>query len=152
VGQAEANLASVERGFELFNAGDLDTLFTEVFHPDIDYRGDADISALAGFPTNATGAAGVRSVWEAFFAMFDRIQLSAIELQPRGDDEVVGSCHMVAQGGSSDVPIDAPFYFAWVLEEVRWRFMSAKLDRDQVFASLEEWRADRGDGPDGPRR
>ncbi|MDQ2938979.1 MAG: hypothetical protein M3R23_00440, partial [Actinomycetota bacterium] len=75
-------LAAVQRGFELFNAGDLNTLFTETFDPEIAYRGDPDISALAGFPTDAEGADGVRAVWEAFFAMFDEIQLTEVQLTP----------------------------------------------------------------------
>jgi ketosteroid isomerase-like protein len=142
----DANLASIRRGFELFNEGDLGTLFSDVFHPEIDYRGDPDISALAGFPTNAQGVEGVRAVWEAFFGMFDNVHLGEIELESTGDDEVQGSCHMVTHGGASEVPIDAPFYFAWVLSDGRWRFMSAKLDREAVLAALADWRAGRAPG------
>ena len=36
--------AVVRRGFEFFNAGDLDALVTEVFHEEIDYAGDPQIS------------------------------------------------------------------------------------------------------------
>ena len=134
-------IAEVQRGFELFNAGDLETLFTETFDPEISYRGDPDISALAGFPTDVEGADGVRAVWEAFFAMFDEIQLTDIELVPEDGETVLGRCHMVAQGGSSGIPIDAPFHFAWVLRDDRWAFMAAKLDRDQVMVSLREWQS-----------
>ncbi|HEY8778570.1 MAG TPA: nuclear transport factor 2 family protein [Solirubrobacterales bacterium] len=88
-------LAAVQRGFDLFNAGDLDTLITETFDPEIAYRGDPDISALAGFPTE--GADAVRAVWEAFFAMFDEVQLTDIELVPEDGETVLGRCHMVAQ-------------------------------------------------------
>jgi ketosteroid isomerase-like protein len=144
VADHKANLASIRRAFELFNAGDFDTVFADVFHPEIDYRGDPDISALAGFPTDAQGTDGVRAVWEGFFSMFDRIELNDIQLEASGDDEVLGSCHMVTQGGSSEVPIDAPFYFAWVLRDGQMRFMSAKLDRDAVLDALRTWRDDAG--------
>ena len=137
-------LAAVQRGFDLFNAGDLDTLITETFDPEIAYRGDPDISALAGFPTDAEGADAVRAVWEAFFAMFDEVQLTDIELVPEDGETVLGRCHMVAQGGSSGIPIDAPFHFAWVLCDDRWVFMAAKLDRDQVLAALRAWNIGRG--------
>jgi ketosteroid isomerase-like protein len=137
-------LAAVQRGFDLFNAGDLDTLITETFDPEIAYRGDPDISALAGFPTDAEGADAVRAVWEAFFAMFDEVQLTDIELVPEDGETVLGRCHMVAQGGSSGIPIDAPFHFAWVLRDDRWVFMAAKLDRDQVLAALRAWNTGRG--------
>jgi ketosteroid isomerase-like protein len=137
-------VVAVQRGFELFNAGDLEALFTETFDPKIAYRGDPDISALAGFPTNAEGADAVRAVWEAFFAMFDEVQLTDIELVPEDGETVLGRCHMVAQGGSSGIPIDAPFYFAWVLRTGRWVFMAAKLDRDQTLASLREWQSGSG--------
>lgn len=91
-------VAAVQRGFELFNAGDLETLFTETFDPEIAYRGDPDISALAGFPTDAEGVSGVRAVWEGFFAMFDEVQLTEVELAPEDEHTVLGSCHMVTQG------------------------------------------------------
>jgi hypothetical protein len=153
VRQDDANLAAVRKGFELFNAGRLDAVFTEVFHPEIDYRGDPDISALAGFAPDAKGADAVRAVWEAFFAMFEQAQLSEIELEATGDDEVLGDFHMVAHGGESEVPIDAPFYFAGVLRDGLWRFLAVKLDRDAVLASLEAWRIEQSRaGADGPRR
>ena len=117
-------LRAIERGFDLFNSGDLETLFSETFDPEISYRGDPDISALAGFPTDAEGVDGVRAVWEGFFAMFDQVQLTEVELAPEDEETVLGSCHMVTQGGSSGIPIDAPFYFAWVLRDGRWAFMA----------------------------
>jgi ketosteroid isomerase-like protein len=117
------SLAAVRRGFELFNAGDLGTLFTETFHPEITYRGDPDISALAGFPTDAEGTDDVRAVWEAFFAMFDEVELTEVELTLQDENTVLGRCRMVTRGGSSGAPIDAPFYFAWVLRDGRWAFM-----------------------------
>ncbi len=120
-------LAAVQRGFDLFNAGDLDTLFTETFDPEIAYRGDPDISALAGFPTDAEGAIAVRAVWEAFFGMFDEIQLTEIELTLENEHTVLGRCHMVARGGWSGIPIDVPFHFAWVLRDGRWAFMAAQV-------------------------
>jgi hypothetical protein len=55
---------------------------------------------------------------------------------------------MVAQGGSSGIPIDAPFHFAWVLRDDRWAFMAAKLDRDQVMVSLREWQSSAVRDPD----
>jgi hypothetical protein len=137
----EADLAAVRRGFELFNSSDLETLFTEVFDPEISYRGDPQISALAGFPTDAEGVAGVRAVWEGFFAMFDEVRLADVELATEGKATVIGSCHMVAHGGSSGIPIDAPFYLAWVLRNGRWAFMAAKLDRGETLAALSDWQS-----------
>jgi ketosteroid isomerase-like protein len=137
--ESAAKLAAVRRGFELFHAGDLDTLFAEVFHPDVDYSGDAEVSTLAGYPPEAHGTAGVRSVWEAFFAMFDEVHLSEVELISGEGDSVFGRAHMLTRGGVSEVPIDAPFYFAWELRDGRWRFMSAKLDQDEAAAALHEW-------------
>jgi SnoaL-like protein len=143
-GNAPNLLRSVERGFELFNSGNLEILFAEIFHPSISYRGDPDISALAGFQADAEGVDGVRAVWEGFFAMFDEVQLTDVELTARDERTVLGRCHMVTRGGVSGTPIDAPFSFAWVLEEDRWVFMAAKLDPDEVLASLQEWEAVRG--------
>jgi ketosteroid isomerase-like protein len=137
----DADLAVVRRGFELFNSGDLETLFAETFDPKISYRGDPKISALAGFPTDAEGVEAVRAVWEGFFEAFDQIQLDDIELSAEGDATVIGSCHMVTHGGSSGIPIDAPFHFAWVLRGGRWAFMAAKLDREQTLAALKEWQS-----------
>ena len=134
-----AKLATVRRGFELFNAGDLDTLFTEVFHPEVDYSGDPEVSALAGSPVEVHGIAGVRAVWEAFFAMFDEVHLSEVELFPGGGDSVFGRAQLISRGGASEVPIDARFHFAWELRDGRWRFLSAKLDEDEAAAALKEW-------------
>ena len=133
-------MAAVQRGFDLFNAGDLATVVEELLDPDIDYQGDPDVSALAGYPVDSKGSEAVGAVWEAFFAMFDHVQLSEIALEAGEDDRVLGSCHMVARGGSSEVPIDAPFHFAWVVRDGRWRFMTAKLDRDATLTALEDWR------------
>jgi hypothetical protein len=137
----DADFAAVRRGFELFNSGDLETLFGEVFDPQISYRGDPQISALAGFPTDAEGVEGVRAVWEGFFAMFDEVRLADVELATEGKATVIGSCHMVTRGGSSGIPIDAPFYLAWVLRNGRWAFMAAKLDLEQTLAALREWQS-----------
>jgi ketosteroid isomerase-like protein len=143
----DTDLAAVRRGFELFNSGDLETLFREVFDPKISYRGDPQISALAGFPTDAEGVAGVRAVWEGFFAMFDEVQLTEMELSSQGEGTVTGSCRMVAHGGSSGIPIDAPFFLAWVLRDGRWAFMAAKLDREEALAALREWRSAQSSQP-----
>jgi ketosteroid isomerase-like protein len=137
------SLASVRRSFALFNEGRLETILGEIFHPDIDYSGDPDVSALAGFPTDRRGADEVRRVWVAFFEMFDEIRLSEIELREVGPGQVVGSAHMVARGGSSDVPIDAPFHMAWVVREGRQTFMAVKLDRADALAALEDHLAGR---------
>jgi ketosteroid isomerase-like protein len=137
---ASRKLELVRRGFELFNAGDLDTLFAEVFHPDVDYSGDPEVSALAGFPVEAHGIAGVRAVWEAFFAMFDEVHLSEVELTSGDGGTVFGRAHMIARGGASTVPIDAPFHFAWELRDGRWRFLAAKLDEGEAGAAMRAWR------------
>jgi hypothetical protein len=137
----DADLAAVARGFELFNSGDLDTLFEQVFDAEISYRGDPQISALAGFPTDAEGVDHVRAVWEGFFAMFDVVQLTGVELSAEAERTVTGSCHMVTHGGSSGIPIDAPFYFAWILRKGRWAFMAAKLDREETMAALRDWKS-----------
>lgn len=137
--ESAAKLATVRRGFALFNAGDMETLYTEVFHPDIDYSGDPDISALAGFPVEAHGVEAVRAVWEAFFGMFDEIHLSEVEVFSGEGDSVFGRAHMVARGGASEVPIDAPFHFTWELCDGRWRFLSTKLDEGAAAAALREF-------------
>jgi hypothetical protein len=129
-------LAVVQRSFELFNDGDRETIFEEIFDCDIDYAGDPDISALAGSPTDLRGIEAVRSVWTSFFEMFDEVHLSEIEFEEIGPGQAVGSAHMVARGGSSDIPIDAPFYFAWAVSGGRQKFMTAKLDRAAALAAL----------------
>ena len=131
-----ATLAPIRRSFELFNAGDLETIFDEIFDRDIDYSGDPDISALAGSPTDLRGIEAVRSVWTLFFEMFDEIRLSEVEFEEMGPGQAVGRAHLVARGGSSDVPIDAPFHFAWAVREGRETFMAAKLDRAATLAAL----------------
>jgi class 3 adenylate cyclase len=103
-----AKLETVRRGFELFNTGNLDTLFAQVFHPDVDYSGDPRVSALAGFPADAKGVEEVRAVWAAFFAMFDEVHLSEVELTSGEGDSVFGRAHLLTRGGASEVPIDAP--------------------------------------------
>ncbi len=144
----EDRLAVVRRGFELFNAGELEALFAQVFHPEVDYSGDPDISALTGFPVDASGTDAVRAVWEAFFAMFEEARVSDVELSSAEGDVVFGSGHMVARGGASDVPIDARFHFAWVIRDGRWRYLAVKTDRDLVLDSLRQWQA--GRWPSGP--
>jgi hypothetical protein len=134
--RAAATLAPIRRSFELFNAGDLETIFDEIFDRDIDYSGDPDISALAGSPVDLHGIEAVRSVWTLFFDMFDEIQLSEIEFEEIGPGQAVGRAHMVARGGSSDVPIDAPFHFAWAVRGGRETFMAAKLDRGATLSAL----------------
>jgi ketosteroid isomerase-like protein len=136
---SEADLASIRRGFELFNAGDLETLFRDIFHPEVDYSGDPDISILTGLPVMGKGAEEVRELWQAFFAMFDEVAMEEIQLDADPDGNPIGSCRMMARGGASKVPIDAEFHFAWVLREGRWRFLAAKLDRDQTRGALAEW-------------
>jgi hypothetical protein len=134
--RAEATLAPIRRSFELFNAGDLETVFDEIFDRDIDYSGDPDISALAGSPVDLRGIDAVRSVWTSFFEMFDEIHLSDVEFEEIGPGQAAGRAHMVARGGSSDVPIDAPFHFAWEVRDGRETFMAAKLDRAATLSAL----------------
>lgn len=88
---------------------------------------------------DVSGGDGVGAVWEAFFAMFDEVRLSEIELTAGEGDHVFGSAHMLTRGGSSEVPIDVAFHFAWVVRNGRWRFLAAKLDCDAMLAALREW-------------
>jgi hypothetical protein len=134
--RASATLAPIRRSFELFNAGDLETVLDEIFDRDIDYSGDPDISALAGSPVDLRGIDAVRSVWTSFFEMFGEVHLSEIEFEEIAPGQAVGRARMVARGGSSDVPIDAPFHFAWVVRGGRETFMAAKLDRADTLAAL----------------
>jgi ketosteroid isomerase-like protein len=136
-------VASVRRSFELFNAGEVDTVFEEIFDPDIDYSGDPDVSALVGSQADLRGAQAVRAVWRAFFEIFDEVRISDIELEEIAPGQVVGSAHMVARGGSSGVPIDAPYYFAWVVRDGRQSFLAAKLDRAASRAALADHLAGR---------
>jgi hypothetical protein len=141
--RAAATLAPIRRSFELFNAGDLETVFDEIFDRDIDYSGDPDISALAGSPVDMRGIEAVRSVWTSFFEMFDQVHLSEIEVEEIGPGQAVGRAHMIARGGSSDVPIDALFHFAWAVREGRQTFMAAKLDRAATLTALADHAAGR---------
>jgi hypothetical protein len=93
---------------------------------------------------------GVRAVWEGFFAMFDEVQLTEVELTAEDESTVLGRCRMVTRGGSSGTPIDAPFYFAWVLRDGRWAFLAAKLDREQRLAALREWQSGPHSAPPNP--
>jgi hypothetical protein len=68
--------------------------------------------------------------------MFDDVRLSEIEFEEIGPGQALGSARMVARGGASDVPIDAPFHFAWVTVAGRQTFMTAKLDRAATLAAL----------------
>ena len=82
-------------------------------------------------------------MWRAFFEIFDEVQISDIELEEIAPGQVVGSAHMVARGGSSGVPIDAPYYFAWVVRDGRQSFLAAKLDRAASRAALADHLAGR---------
>jgi hypothetical protein len=137
---SEANLASVRRGFELFNSGDLETMFEEVLHPEIYYDGEPNISVLTGIPVQLTGVKEVSVAWESFFSMFDEVSMTEIELRAEEGDRVLGTSRIQMRGGASQVPIDDSFHFAWVLDDGRWRFMAAKLDPDEVTRALEAWR------------
>jgi hypothetical protein len=130
--------ALIRRSFELFNAGELEVIFDQVFDRDVDYAGDPDVSALAGSPTDLRGVEQVRSVWTSFFEMFEEVHLSEISIEEIAPGRLVGSAHMVARGGSSTTPIDAPFYFAWVVRDARQKFMAAKLDRAATLAALDD--------------
>ncbi len=136
---SDARLDVVRRGVDLFNAGDRDVFFSAIFHPDVDYSGDPEVSALTGFPVHARGVEHVRAVWDAFFAMFDRVQLSDVELELGEGDVVLGRGHMVSRGGESEVPIDATFHFAWRVSDGRWRFMAVKRHEDEVSAVVRSW-------------
>jgi hypothetical protein len=50
---------------------------------------------------------------------------------------------MVARGGSTGVPIDAPYYFAWVVRGGRQSCLAAKLDRAASRAALADHLAGR---------
>ena len=139
VTNAERDLAAVQRGIDLFNAGEIDALFADVFDPHVDYAGDPDVSVLTGNPPEGRGAATVRRLWEAFFAMFDEIALSDVRLEHDGPGRVTGSAHMVARGGSSQVPIDGLFHLAWVLAGERWRFMAVKLQPEAATQARRDW-------------
>ena len=89
----------MQRGFDLFNTGDIDTLFAEIFDPDVDYRGEPQIGALSGTPNDPHGSASVRDAWDAFFAMFDEVTPSAVELAHDGPGRVSGEANMVARAG-----------------------------------------------------
>jgi hypothetical protein len=138
-------LPSIRRSFELFNSGRVDVVFDEIFDPDIDYSGDPDIGALAGWPSELRGAEAVRSLWQSFFEMFDEVRISDIELEEIAPGQVLGSGHMIARGGTSAVPIDATFHFAWVVDagDGRQKFLAAKLDPDAPRAALADHLAGR---------
>jgi ketosteroid isomerase-like protein len=129
-------LALVRRAFELFDAGDLEGLFDEVCDPSLDYSGDPEVAALAGWATDLRGTEAVLSVWRSFFEAFDEVRLSEIEFAETAPGQVVGSLRMVARGGSSQTPIDAPFHHAWVVRDGRAVFLAVKLDRSATEAAL----------------
>ena len=134
--RVSATLAPIRRGFELFNAGDLETLFDEILDRDIDYSGDPDISALVGSPVELRGIEAVRSSWTAFFEMLEEVHFSEISFEEIGPGQAVGRGHMVARGGSSEVPIDTIFHFACAVRGGRWTFLATKLDREAMLAAL----------------
>ncbi len=134
----EATLDVIRRSFELFNGGETETLLAEMFDRDVRYSADAEISALVGSPIEIRGVDAVREMWSSFFEMFDEVRLTEIEFAEASPGRVVGSAHMVTRGGSSETPVDAPFYFAFAVRDRRLTFMAAKLDRDATVAALEE--------------
>jgi hypothetical protein len=96
-----ADLAAIRRGFELFNAGDLDALHSEVFDPEIDYSGDPQISVLTGLPVEVKGGREVLAVWEGFFAMFDDVSLSEGSWYPSTSRSATACCSASTPGKPS---------------------------------------------------
>jgi ketosteroid isomerase-like protein len=135
--ETEATMDLIRRSFELFNADEADTLFADLFDPDVRYSADPQISALVGSPTEIRGIDAVRETWRAFFEVFDNVQLTEIEFEEASPGRAIGSAHMVTRGGSSETPVDAPFYFAFAIRDGRLTFMAAKLDRDATVAALD---------------
>ncbi|HEX4625838.1 MAG TPA: hypothetical protein VH231_15425 [Solirubrobacteraceae bacterium] len=77
---AERHLAAVQRGIDLFNAGEIDALFADVFDPDVDYAGDPDRNDGPGRVTGSTYMVGLFHL--AWVLDGERWRFMAVKLHP----------------------------------------------------------------------
>ncbi len=126
---SQENLAVVRRGYELYEAGDLEGV--------ADLFSDAAEVADAGGLGVTGSAAGTRSGPEGFLRAneealeaFDEYRVETAEFIDAGEAVVV-PVRISGRGRASGVPLDARLTHLWVLRE-------GKVIRGEVYRTTEE--------------
>jgi ketosteroid isomerase-like protein len=95
------NLEAVRRGYELFNAGDLEGIIGTC-HEDVDVYIPTEAAPIAG---TYRGHDGYRKWFSEWLESFDEYTAEVREIEPIGERHVVTLAHQSARGKGSGVPV-----------------------------------------------
>jgi uncharacterized protein len=109
---SQENVDLARRGYEAFARGDLDAVFDELMHPEIEAHDPPEVPDAAIY----RGREAVRRDWEQTSDMFEDFSIDVEESFDRGD-EVVVFLRFRGRGRGSDAGLEAPMAHVWTIRE-----------------------------------
>jgi ketosteroid isomerase-like protein len=108
---SQENVEIIRRGYERFNAGDIDG-FLELCSPNFEFR---DLPALPGSGV-FVGHDAVRGWWASLFDAFDDLRFDADDFIDAGDRVVVAT-HGTGRGKGSRADVEMYFTNVWMVSD-----------------------------------
>jgi uncharacterized protein len=129
---SQENVNIVRRGFEVFNAGDLDRLVSEFFAPEVEYRTSAED------PDAAThrGQPAYRRYVEQWMDSFDGLRADVDECIDVGDDRVFTWVHWTGRGRTSGADADWHLAIIYTMKDPRIVSGEEYFDRAEALEAV----------------
>ena len=135
---AERNVEIIRRGFEAFDAGDVETVLAFLDE-------EVEIYTAPGLINTGTyrGRDGFLRWLRQWLEAWEDYEAEPAELAAVGDSHVLVTVHQNARGAGSGVAVEMDAYWAFEVRGERMSRIALYPDRAQALAAIEGWRGER---------
>ena len=125
------NVELTRRGYEAFARRDLDAVFEEFMHPEIEAHDPPEIPDAAIH----RGREAVRRDWEEIYELFEDFSIDVEKSFDRGD-EVLVLLRYRGRGSESGVEVEAPMAHVWTIRDGKAVRLRQFLDRAEALEAV----------------
>jgi len=137
----QRNVEVTRRGFEAYNAGDLDAL-VELLHPEVELHADHEL-INGGDHRGHEGFTRWNAEWTEAWEEFT---IEPRALETFGEHVILADTHQVARGAGSGIDVEMDVFWVFEVEDDQVVRMHLYANRDRALEAIAGWSEARGAG------
>ncbi len=134
----QRNIEVTRRGFEAYNAGDVEAL-AELLHPDVELHADSEL-INGGDYRGHEGFMRWNAEWTEAWEQFT---IEPRALETFGEHIILADTHQVARGAGSGIDVEMDVYWLFQVADDKVVRMHLYASREHAVEAIEAWGEER---------
>jgi ketosteroid isomerase-like protein len=134
----QRNVEVTRRGFEAYNAGDLEAL-AELLHPDVELHADSELINGGDY----RGHEGFNRWNSEWTEAWEEFTIEPRALETFGEHVILADTHQVARGAGSGIDVEMNVCWLFQVAEEKVVRMHLYASRERALEAIEAWGEER---------